>query len=353
MPEPLFSDSSDSGAALGLKSQMPGLSLISSDRAKLDVMVSESTELFSWPDESRFNTNSPEDLLGGGFSGNGDFADFVLTVFSADHVTFEDLGTCGGASCVRFAYDVPVAVSRYIVKTPISQGSLGFHGTFDVDPQSDNLLTMTVIPTDLPQELRVACGLRTRMKYARAILSASEFTIPESSDKEYFSDDGWYFSNRIRYTGCRQYTAESALTFGDETSSLNGNDHSKAEPALPRPGTKLELRLASRIDSTLSWGGDPVEAILVRSVRGTDGRPIPAGTVVRGHLARVERTYAPRPGVSVAMRFDAIILDGAPVGLNLIPVGKQDVRGRAVFNFRQEKVILDDKFVSQWRVRSP
>jgi hypothetical protein len=72
---------------------------------------------------------------------------------------------------------------------------------------------------------------------------------------------------------------------------------------------------------------------------------------------RVERTYAPRPAVSVAMRFDAIIfdaiiLDGAPVGLNLIPVGKQDVRGRAVFNFRQEKVILDDKFVSQWRVRS-
>ena len=40
LPGPLFSDSSDSGVALGLKSQMPGLSLISSDRAKLDVMVS-------------------------------------------------------------------------------------------------------------------------------------------------------------------------------------------------------------------------------------------------------------------------------------------------------------------------
>lgn len=142
----------------------------------------------------------------------------------------------------------------------------------------------------------MACGLRTRMKYARAILSASEFTIPESSDKEYFSDDGWYFSNRIRYTGCRQYTAESAFTFGDETSSLNGNDHSKAEPALPRPGMKLELRLASRIDSTLSWGGDPVEAILVSSVRGTDGRPIPAGTVVRGHLPPGGKNLRPPPG---------------------------------------------------------
>lgn len=69
LPGPLFSDSSDSGAALGLKSQMPGLSLISSDRAKLDVMVSESSELFSWPDESRFNTNSPRvDFLAMGTS---------------------------------------------------------------------------------------------------------------------------------------------------------------------------------------------------------------------------------------------------------------------------------------------
>jgi hypothetical protein len=215
LPWALSSDSSDSGAELGLQSKIPGLSLVSSDRAKLDVMVSESTELFSWPGGSRFNTSEPEDLLGGGFSGNGDFADFVITVFSADQVTFEDLGTCGGAHCVRFRYDVPVAVSRYIVKTPISQVSLGFHGTVDVDPQSADLLNMTVIPTDLPRELRVACDLRTRMKYARTTLSASEFTIPEFSEKEYISDDGWYFSNWIRYTGCRQYTAESALTFGD------------------------------------------------------------------------------------------------------------------------------------------
>ena len=134
---------------------------------------------------------------------------------------------------------------------------------------------------------------------------------------------------------------------------MKGNGHTKVEPVLPRPGTKLELRLASIIDSTLSWGGDPVEATLVRTVRGTDSRPIPAGTVVRGHLARVERTYAPHPAVYIAMRFDAIVLDGAPVSLNIIPVGKQDLRGRAVFNFRQEKVILGSKFVSQWRVLSP
>ena len=162
MPEALSSDPSDSGGALAPPKEKPGLSLISSDRAKLDVMVAEGSELFSWPGGSRFNTSDPEELLGGGFAGNGDFANFVITVFSADQVTFEDLGTCGGASCVRFGYDVPAAVSRYIVKTAISQVSLGFHGTFDVDPQSADLLTMTVIPTDLPQELRVACGLRTR-----------------------------------------------------------------------------------------------------------------------------------------------------------------------------------------------
>lgn len=83
-----------------------------------------------------------------------------------------------------------------------------FHGTFDVDPQSDNLLTMTMISTDLPQELRVACGLRTRMKYARAILSASEFTIPESSDKEYFSVASQLDSSSFETTSESRWTVQ-------------------------------------------------------------------------------------------------------------------------------------------------
>jgi hypothetical protein len=66
----------------------PGLSLVVADRAQLDVMLTEEKELFSWPGGRSFDTDTPADLLGGGFCGSGDFASFVINVFTLDQVTF-------------------------------------------------------------------------------------------------------------------------------------------------------------------------------------------------------------------------------------------------------------------------
>lgn len=349
LPEPTSSDLTGLDVARGGKGGMRGFSLLSSDRANLDVMLAEGTELFSWPGGASFGTNDPGDLLGGGFSGNGDFSSFLITAFN--RAAFEYLGTCEGVSCVRYRYDVPVSVSQYVVKTALNQVSLGYHGTIDIDAQSADLLAMTVVPTDLRNDMRIACDLRTRMTYTRTTMNASEFTIPESVTKEYLAADGAYFANWVRYTGCRQYTAESTLTFGDDAPTTKLAEQSKIAAALPPAGTELQVRLTSKVDSDLSSAGDRLEATLVRAVLGTAGRMIPAGTVVRGHLAQVEKIYVPKPAVTVAIRFDTIVLDGAPIPLNLAAVGKQDLRGRAVFSFRSEKVTLDSKFISRWRVR--
>lgn len=351
LPEPASSELTGLDLARTGRGGVRGFSLLSTDRANLDVMLAEGTELFSWPGGASFGTNDPGDLLGGGFSGNGDFSSFLINAFN--HAIFEYLGTCEGVSCVRFQYDVPVSVSQYVVKTALNQVSLGYHGTIDIDPQAADLLAMTVVPTDLRNDMRVACDLRTRMTYTRTTMNASEFTIPESVTKEYLAANGAYFTNWVRYTGCRQYTAESTLTFGDDGSRTNPPDQNKIGIRLPPTGTQLQVKLTSKIDSDLSSAGDILEATLVRAVPGTAGRMIPAGTVVRGHLAQVEKIYVPKPAVALAMRFDTIVLDGAPIPLNLAPVGKQDLRGRAVFNFPLQRVILDSKFISQWRVRSP
>jgi len=90
----------------------PGLSLILADRAHLDVMLNEGKELFSWAGSHSFDADNPNALLGGGFSGSGDFASFVINVFTLDQVTFYYLGACEAASCVRYRYDVPLEVSH-------------------------------------------------------------------------------------------------------------------------------------------------------------------------------------------------------------------------------------------------
>lgn len=331
---------------------MPGFSLMSSDRARLDVIIAEGTELYSWPGGARFETNNPDDLLGGGFAGSGDFASYLLTVFGSGQSTFEYVGRCPEPSCVRYRFELPVAASRYMVRTPIEQVSLAYHGTVDVDPRSADLLAATVIPTDLPLHFREACDLRTRMSYTHTTLNASEFVIPALVEKEYLASDGWYFQNRVQYTGCREYAAESTLTFGDDPPATPAGTTRTAAAAGPRAGAKLELRLATKLDSEANSAGDSIEATLVRPVEGMNGRRIPAGTVVRGHLGQVEKIFSPKRDVTFAMRFDTIIVGGSALRLNLAPTGRIDGRGRGVFEFSGEKVTLDNRFTSRWTVRA-
>lgn len=111
-------DPTDLDAIIRLTSPKREFFLRSSDRASLDVMLAQGTELYSWPDGGKFQTNNPDDMLGGGFAGNGDFGGFVITAFGTEKATFNFLGECERPSCVRYSYEVPVTVSRYVVKTP-------------------------------------------------------------------------------------------------------------------------------------------------------------------------------------------------------------------------------------------
>ena len=78
---------------------------------------------------------------------------------------------------------------------------------------------------------------------------------------------------------------------------------------------------------------------------------IPAGTVVRGHVVQLERVYGPHPAVVIALRLDTIVLRDVPVPITLEARGHTDDRGRAMFRFAGEKVVLDKTFVTDWRIR--
>ena len=331
--------------------KMPGLTLATTDRAHLDVMLAGGEELFAWPGGRTFDTDDPSELLGDGLSGAGDFASFMLSIFTLDRVTFRYQGPCPGQSCVRYGYDVPREVSRYFVQTALSKVTLGFHGTFDVDPESADLIQLMVNPTDISQNIPMACDLRTRMSYTRASMKTGDFTIPKSTEREYLAKDGGYSVNRVSYQGCREYTAESVLSFdGDPTSA--SPKAVKAAPPLPATGSELRLRLASKIDPGVNFAGDSLEATLDRPVRDTQGGKIPAGTVFRGHLAQLEKVYFPKRQVVIAIRFDSMVINGAPLPLRLEPDGEVDERGHGVFRLAGPRSVLRKGVITHWRVAS-
>ena len=327
----------------------PGkLTLVSSNRARLEVMLERgSRELFSWPGGGSFDTSYPGDLLGGELSSSGDCAGFMIEVLGTSQATFQYVGPCAGVDCVRYSYNVPRNISRFGVQVFTRQGIVGYHGIVDVDSNSANILQLTVIPTGLPKVLPGTCSLRTRMIYTRAAGIAGEFSIPKSSAVEFLYKNGQYSENRTSFEDCREYSSESVLSFGDDFPA--GNGESKVPPALPKLGSELQLRLASKIDSDVSIAGDSLEASLVHAIRDNNGGSIPQGTVFRGHLALLERVYGPHPEVLVVMRFDTAVLHGQTVAVKLFPTGPEDFRGRAVFRFRGKRAVLDSNFVSRWR----
>jgi hypothetical protein len=210
---------------------------------------------------------------------------------------------------------VPLELSHYIVENTVRQATVGYHGTFDVDSRSADLIEMTVLPTDLSKALAAACDIRIRMTYTRTAMQAGEFTIPETTEKEYLAKDGSFFVNRLSYEGCRQYTSESVLTFGNDAPATLPTSRAKISLALPVAGSELRLRLVSKIDSQVGSAGDSLEATLEHAVRDAEGGTIPAGTVIPGHLAQLERVHFPQRRVVIAIRFDTLVLNGALVRL--------------------------------------
>jgi hypothetical protein len=334
-----------------LKDPAAGRRLITADRARLDVILTSKSELFSWPGGHHFDADNPGDLLAAGISGSGDFASFRIGIFMSDRVDLRYDGPCGD-SCLRYRYDVPLDVSHYILKTALDETIVAYHGVFEADSNTAELSRLTVIPTDLRHAVSGMCAMSTAITYSRTASNAGQFMIPTETEKVMTLDNGSYFESKITYEGCRQYSSESTLTFSEPSPEVMKPSSPPGVPPAPVAESELDLRLISKIDSKTNVAGDAIEAALSHPVRDAAGGAIPAGTVVRGHLAQVERVYFPRDEIMLAMRFDSIRVGGSDLPLQLEPVGRRDLRGRALFVFPGSRIVLDQKFKTRWHVRA-
>jgi hypothetical protein len=342
----------DCGAIIwrSLNSRPVDARLATMDRAKLDVILSEGSELFSWPGRHRFDAASPADLISGGLSGSGDFASFRLDVFMLDGVAIKYEGRCENANCLRFSYDVPLNVTQYVFRTPYRDVKIGYHGTFDADPDTAEVLRLAVTATDVESILPGACEIDTRMTYARAASDGGEFMIPAVTERHLLRSDGMRFENKLSYEDCRQYSSESVVTFDGDAREPKSADVPARTPAVPAVGTELRLRLITNIDSDSNFAGDTVVGALTESVRDTSGGRIKSGTIVRGHISQMEKVSWPHREIVMAIRFDSMVVGGVEVPVVLERLGKRDARGRGLFVFPDTRVVLGERFITRWRV---
>src|SRR5579863_7845024 len=154
--------------------ETPSGFLIVRDRLRLDVAVVDGAETFSWAGARRFETSHVEDLVKSGATGSGEFVSYLISVFGPDTDSISYLGKS------LFAFNVPLAKSHYTYSTRGPDRTIGYHGSFLVDPATAELKRLTVVADQFPAGDDV-CLVEDKMDYHRVQIGSGDFLLPEAA----------------------------------------------------------------------------------------------------------------------------------------------------------------------------
>ena len=262
------------------------------DSLRVEVALVDGKELFSWPGTGQFEEKGLGELVGSGTTTTGDFALHARTVFFSEAPTFQYAGEESMASrrAVRFDYRVSSLISDYRIQIGDRGAVAGSFGSFWADRESLDLIRLDVHADELPADLRVA-EATTEVEYGRVQVGDSDFLLPKTVQFVLRHDSGEESRNRTAFSGCRQYVAQSEISFADaaEHPAAGDGPHSGKDAGIGLPaGLLLAVRLKTPIDAKKS-AGDPVAATLERAVRQDGKLLLPRGALINGRIRRLEK----------------------------------------------------------------
>jgi len=322
--------------------QAPG-EMIWRDRLRIEVAVVDGAEMFSWAGAGKFETDSLEKLVGTGSTGSGDFASFLSSVFGNGPETIEYRGLDNGRAV--FDYTVPFARSHYTYSTRGPAKTIGYAGSFFLDPV-DGELQRLIVQTDVMPPGEAACRATDVMDYHTVRIGSGEFLLPELSTMDVLFQKGAESRNETRYSDCREYVGESTIRFDDVDTPASAAISKAPLRPLP-PKLKLQVALSSPINAETAAAGDAVTATVLRDVKEKNGGiPVHEKDRLHGRILRLEQAFLPTPRWTLVLRFDEIERNGEvqPVAL--------DQLGGTEFHFQIRGALkLDQSFHSEWETR--
>jgi hypothetical protein len=130
----------------------------------------------------------------------------------------------------------------------------------------------------------------TAMEYSRVKIGQSEFLLPLSSELAMTHLNGDENRNRIHFSGCRQYSGESVLSFGEAPMDAPIAAVAKKKENVNIPANaRLEVALDSDVDSEHSMVGDAIVATLRQDIKVAHRTLFAKGATLAGRILRLER----------------------------------------------------------------
>jgi hypothetical protein len=347
------------------------------DRLRLDVAVGDNSDMYSWAGASKFETGDISHIVARGTSGSGEFASFLTGVFGGDAQKFTYSGErdlpVGRLAVFDFAVPVERSHYRYTVDTK-DYVTIGYHGSFYVDPATADLRELDVDVNEFPQASGV-CRVQDKIEYARTKIGDDTFLLPSHSTMDVVYGNYTESFNETTFSGCREYVGDSTIRFDvDENGNTPAEVTRRELPKLP-PKTRMRVHIDPPIDSRTAAAGDPITAVVISPVKEKGVVLVNAGDKLKGRIVRLEQTMGPAPRWTVAIVFGALERNGIEEKLSLKPDDDGDrspmVRtfgrihpqpgssitderpaGGGIFSFQESgDLVLDSKFVSEWETR--
>jgi hypothetical protein len=313
------------------------LSLDASDRLRLGVTVAGGDEIYSWAAATRFDSRSVFQMVSSGPISTGSFGQYLVAVFENPGVRFKFTGTKLETSGEVFEYgfEVPAEASHYDVVVGNGWKATGYHGWFQINAGTADLLRLVVETDQLPPEAKL-CRARTSIDYHYMLIGAEEFLIPRQSELKTLSAYAGETSSVTIFSGCHEYAAESKLRFDGQESVNEVKIAPQTAAPLP-PGVSLTLALLGPIDTGIAAAGDPISAKVSKAVRAPHSNQIlaPAGAIAHGRILQIRHQYRSSQFL-ISILFDTIETQGAVSPLSIkLDRELQGERGRTQNGLRQ------------------
>uniref|UniRef100_Q01UR7 Uncharacterized protein n=1 Tax=Solibacter usitatus (strain Ellin6076) TaxID=234267 RepID=Q01UR7_SOLUE len=353
------------------------------DVVRLEVLYSEGKEMYAPPGDRRFAAEHPSAFAGGGMIGDGYFALYLSDLTGEGRVSYEYKGEeeVQGRRLARYDFRLPAMMSGHTIHMIEGTGTVGSSGSFWADPATYDIVRLEFQATEIPPFLPLAESSHS-VEYQRTKLGENEFLLPRTASTRMIRLDGEESLNRMEFSQCHLYGAESSISFGMKEEVPRFATTMASETELKPLQSELEITTRLSRPITLENAvGSLIEATVSGNVPRKGKVLIPDGSAVRGRIKRLEWNeekggyyivgleFREIDAAGVNYRFfaDLRVLDRAPgVGFTLVFDSTQnkqvagsteilslpEVPGVGTFFVRGRKLDLPKGFRMNWKTRS-
>jgi hypothetical protein len=275
------------------------------DTIRLEVLSNGDKEFFASPGERRFSEQHPFSYAASGMLGNGLFGPYLKDILVSGSVASQYKGEAeaAGQLLARYDYQIPLLISGQMIHMQEGSGKVGLRGSYWVDRQTYDVIRLELGAYDFPPTLPVT-ELTININYARTRLGDSVgVLLAQAADVRLVKYSGEISHNRIEFTQCRMFGAESTSDFSAPEQTPRFGVVSLDDTLRPLPaGFEIEVNLRSRITGDMAVG-TLIDGVVAGDVSASHSVIIPGGSPVRGRIRRMERYSEPFPYFIVGLEF--------------------------------------------------